>query len=160
MRLKEISPPPSLTMKPCFMTIAIVSTVTSWVISICCFSAIKIFIHQTTCESVDIAHPHGDRHSVMVVTRKCLYLAHKPPPQFCPMLAWGICTAFYSKTHNTLKCPHRSVGKENACQQGGNVPPPKHVVVKNKSIDDEHRCGSCMVWLPMGSNDKIIIKIP
>ena len=48
----------------------------------------------------------------------------------------GIC-----KTCNTLKRP-RAVGKENACQQGDNIPPPKRGR-KNKSIDHEHRCGSC-----------------
>ena len=58
------------------------------------------------------------------------------------------------KTCNTLKRP-RSVGKENACQQGDNIPPPKRGR-KNKVIDDEHKCGSCTVWLQTGGNEKLL----
>ena len=60
----------------------------------------------------------------------------------------GIC-----KPHNKVKRP-RSIGKENACQ-GDNIPPPKRGR-KSKSIDDEHRCGSCTVWLQTGSNEKLL----
>ena len=58
-----------------------------------------------------------------------------------------------SKTCTTLKRPRR-VGKENACQ-GDNIPPPKRGR-KSKTIDSEHRCGSCTVWLQTGSNEKLL----
>ena len=54
------------------------------------------------------------------------------------------CDPAMNKRHITLKCK-RNVGKENACQ-GDNIPPPKRGR-KFKSIGDEHRCGSCTVWL-------------
>ena len=57
------------------------------------------------------------------------------------------------KPRNERKRP-RSMGKENACQ-GDNIPPPKRGR-KCKSIGDEHRCGSCTVWLQTGSNDKLL----
>ena len=56
------------------------------------------------------------------------------------------------KSQNKTKRP-RSIGKENACQ-GDNIPPPKRGR-KNKSIDSEHRCGPCTVWLQTGSNEKL-----
>ena len=45
-----------------------------------------------------------------------------------------------------------STGKENACQ-GENVPPPKRG--RKCSMGDEHRCGSCTVWLQTGSNENL-----
>ena len=63
------------------------------------------------------------------------------------------CDPGISKTRTTLK-RKRNVGKENACQ-GENIPPPKRGR-KSKSMDDEHRCGSCTVWLQTGSNEKLL----
>ena len=60
----------------------------------------------------------------------------------------GLC-----KIHTTLKRARR-VGQENACQ-GDNIPPPKRGR-KSKTISDEHRCGSCTVWLQSGSNEKLL----
>ena len=57
------------------------------------------------------------------------------------------------KPRTTVK-RQRSVGKENACQ-GDNIPPSKRGR-KNKNIVDEHRCGSCTVWLQTGSNEKLL----
>ena len=58
--------------------------------SLCCFS--QVFALQTARESEEIVHPRGISESVMVITCKYHYPAHKPPPLFCQMLActkWG-----------------------------------------------------------------------
>ena len=50
------------------------------------------------------------------------------------------CDLGMNKTRTTLK-HKQNVGKENACQHGDNIPPPKRGR-KSKHIGDEHRCGS------------------
>ena len=77
-------------------------------------------------------------HSVISLYNKQAWCIHDSNPEIC-------------KSQNKTKRP-RSIGKENACQ-GDNIPPPKHGR-KNKSIDNEHRCGPCTVWLQTGSNEK------
>ena len=46
-----------------------------------------VFLHQIASKNTEIAHPRGDRRSVMVVTWKYHDPVHKPLPLFCLMLA-------------------------------------------------------------------------
>ena len=68
------------------------TVVTASALAICVILCLTLsffssFAHQTARESVEIAHPRGISRSVMVITCKCHYPMHEPPPLFCPMLA-------------------------------------------------------------------------
>ena len=66
-----------------------------------------VFLHQMAGKSTKIAHPRGNRRSVMVVTREYHDPAHEPPPLFCLMLAYRkggcICRILWYLPHSLGK---------------------------------------------------------